>query len=277
MTIRFIGAEIGACAGIQGCEKAPETLEGFLSFQVRLPYDGDGRDYNALASYFKKLGEVVQEISQHHTPFVIGGDHSCAIGTWSGISHFYKQKGEEIGLIWIDAHMDAHTPETTQSGNVHGMPSAILLGLGDPRLSKIFDQIPKIKPENIIFVGIRSFEKEEEEHLKKLGVKTYFMGDVKKHGIGNIIRSVYDDLSSRVKVGFTIDVDGFDPSVSPGTGTPVEDGIHFEEFLEVVKTLDLSRCAGVEITEYNPTLDHHHVTRDNVLRLIQIFEKTISL
>lgn len=277
MTIRFIGAEIGACAGIQGCEKAPQALENFISFHARVHYDGSGQDYDALASYFKKLGEITQEVSQNHMPFVIGGDHSCAIGTWSGISHFYKQKGEDVGLIWIDAHMDAHTPETTQSGNVHGMPSAILLGLGDPRLSGIFGQIPKIKPEHIIFIGIRSFEKEEEDHLKKLGVKTYFIEDVKKRGIGNMIREVYGDLFSRVKVGFTIDVDGFDPSVSPGTGTPVEDGIHFEEFLEAIRTLDLSTCAGVEITEYNPTLDHHNVTRDNVLKLIQVFEKTISL
>lgn len=275
MTIQFIGAEIGACAGIQGCEKAAQKLTDSISFKVRLPYHESGRDYDALASYFKKLGEVIQETSQNHFPFVMGGDHSCAIGTWSGLSHFYQKKGEDMGLIWVDAHMDANTPKTTPSGNVHGMPLAVLLGLGDSRLTHLFGDAPKLKPENVILMGIRSFEEGEAKHLKKLGVKIYFMEEVRARGIEVVMKEAYESLSSRVKVGFTIDVDGFDPSFLPGTGTPVQDGIDLDAFIKTIEKLDLSACVCVEITEYNPTLDHNDMTRDNVLRLIWAFEKTL--
>lgn len=269
MTFKLIGAGIGACAGISGCEHGPHALQGDIAFDTILPYEGDGKDYDALATYFATLGNITFEAARTHTPFVIGGDHSCAIGTWSGISAYHQSKNQDIGLIWVDAHMDSHTPETSPSGNVHGMPLATLLGEGDSRLCSILGNSPKLKPENVILIGIRSFEDGEAALLKRLGVRIYFMEEVESRGIETVLKEAYANLSTRVLVGLTIDVDGFDPRFAPGVGTAVDHGIDFEGFLSTLKSLDLSKCCGVEITEYNPSLDIDDLTKKTVIDLVE--------
>lgn len=268
MNFSFLGAAIGACAGIKGCEAGPLLLHEKIPFNAILPYEGDGHDYKALAQYFDQIRKTVYQFNQRSLPFVIGGDHSCAIGTWHGVLQYYQELNQEIGLIWVDAHMDSHTPKTSLTGNVHGMPLAVLLGHGHQDLV-----VPTLtfKPENVVLMGIRSYESGEAELIKKLGVKIYFMDEIVQRSIEPVLIEAFHGLSQRVKVGLSIDLDGFDPCFVPGVGTPVKDGINFNAFIATIKKLNLSRCCGIEITEYNPTFDQNHLTQINLLKLVAAF------
>jgi len=275
MRCEFIGAAIGQCAGIPGCEYAPESLKknNLLSFQNIFSYKGDGRDYDALESYLTSLGKTVLACAEKSIPFVVGGDHSCAVGTWSGVHQHYKEKNQDIGLIWVDAHMDSHTPQTTLTGNVHGMPLATLMGYGDSRLCNLLGDSPKLRPENVILLGIRSYEEAEASLLQSLGVRIYFMEEVQERSIDVILREAFNNLSARVSVGLSIDVDAFDPQFAPGVGTPEPNGINLNAFIKALIALDHSKICGVEIAEYNPTLDKNNLTQEAMMKLIQAFRK----
>jgi arginase len=172
------------------------------------------------------LAEEVYTLSKNKKFFtVIGGDHSSAIGTWSGAYHALNKQGD-MGLIWIDAHMDSHTPETSPTGNIHGMPLAALLGYGDPAFVNILDAQPKLKPEHLCLIGIRSFEEGEEELLKKLNVRIFYIEEVKERGL-NVVMQEALKIASHGTIGFgiSIDIDGIDPIDAPGTGTDVPNGI----------------------------------------------------
>jgi len=268
MKFSFIGAAIGACAGIKGCEKAPSLLRKKIPFEAILAYEGKGQDYKALSQYFAKISRIVYSLDKSLLPFVIGGDHSCAIGTWQGVLQHHHELNQEIGLIWVDAHMDSHTPLTSLTGNVHGMPLAVLMGYGHKEL---IATKPKLKPENVVLMRIRSYERDEANLIKRLGVKAYFMDEIVQRGIDCVFREAFQGLSERVKVGLSIDLDGFDPRFVPGVGTPVKDGIDLDAFIHTVKKLNLSACCGVEITEYNPILDRNQLTQINLLRLVSAF------
>jgi len=176
---RFLGAGIGHCAGILGCDQAPDLVKGQLNlskfWQKTVYFKGVERGLNALnklADFSHQLAlETANIIEANHKFITVGGDHSCAIGTWSGVC---KALGD-FGLIWIDAHMDAHTPESSHSGNFHGMVTSTLLGHGDKRLTCILSEQPKVKPKHIVLIGIRSFEKEEQALLEKLNVKVFMI------------------------------------------------------------------------------------------------------
>ena len=153
----------------------------------------------------------------------VGGDHSSAIGTWSGACAGCSQP---VGLIWIDAHMDSHTPESSDSGNIHGMPLAALLGQGDPRLTHLLTPAPKLLPQHVVVIGIRSYEVAEAALLKHLGVRVFDMNTVKQQGIDSVLQEAMAiTCTGTTAYGISIDVDGLDPSDAPGTGTVVPDGI----------------------------------------------------
>ena len=215
-----------------------------------------------------ELAQTSNELTKNNQKFcVIGGDHSCAIGTWSGVS---ESIDEDIGLIWIDAHMDAHTTETTLTGNIHGMPVATLLGYGHDRLTHIMSKYPKLKPENIVLVGIRSFEKEEKELLDTLGVTVYSNNDVFEQGIQTIIDKAFKQIQKTCnKFGFSIDLDGLDPKFAPGTGTPVDQGIDGDELCQsLCQFADNKDFLGFEVVEFNPHLDQNHITELTMVKLI---------
>lgn len=161
---------------------------------------------------------VAASLKKRQRTTVIGGDHSCAIGTWSGVYDAYHHDGD-IGLIWFDAHMDGHTPETTPSGNIHGMPVATLLGYGYPTLTNILHDTAKIKPENLCLIGTRSFESGEAALLKKLNVKIYDMEEIAKHGFKEVLQDAIHHVSRHtIGYGFSLDLDGLDPEDAPGGG-----------------------------------------------------------
>lgn len=264
---RVLGAAIGSSAGIKGCEKAPDLIRYKLPYLVPLWADtvycpaaphgyhtsGPRDMIDNLAAFSRRLASLTEQILEQGNIFLtFGGDHSCAVGTWAGVARVRQR----FGLIWIDAHMDAHTPETSPSGNLHGMPLACLLGHGDPRLTALNGAAAVLKPENLVLVGVRSYEEGEATLLRRLRVKTYMMEDVDKHGFAAIMAHVQREFVARgLSFGISLDFDGLDPRDFSGLGTPVRHGIRLTDLLSAFDQLDYAHLLGIEFAEYNPALD----------------------
>ncbi len=200
---------------------------------------------------------------------VIGGDHSCAIGTWIGAADGLRGSGS-LGLIWIDAHMDMHVPETTHSGAIHGMPVACLLGYGASMLTSIAETGPAIDPRHICLVGTRSFEEEEAAFAQRHGVHVIHMDEVRQRGICAVLAEARSIVTNGTAgYGISLDLDAFDPSDAPGVGTPSPNGIRADAFFAPWSELGRDpRCIGIEIVEYNPSRDFSRHTAHLMCDLI---------
>jgi len=213
---------------------------------------------------------VVQILQEGRTPLVLGGDHSIAIGTVSGVSECFRRSGKKIGLIWFDAHADFNTPEISPSGNVHGMPMAAIMGYGPVELTRIFGFSPKILPENAVQIGIREVDQQERELVKKSGIRVFTMKEIDRRGIGAVMDEAVS-IASRGTDGFavTLDADFLDPYESPGVATPVRGGADYREaHLAMEMISDTRKMVSFEITEINPILDVHNKTAHFGMELI---------
>jgi arginase len=213
---------------------------------------------------------VLTTLEEGKTPLVLGGDHSLAAGSVSGVSHFYRRRGQKIGVIWIDAHSDINTPDTSPSGNVHGMPLAALLGLGPEPLSNIYGYSPKIAPENAVLVGIRDVDANERANIRRAGITAvYTMRDIDERGL----RAVMEDAvqaAGRGTAGYhvSLDMDWIDPEDAPGVGTPVRGGATYREAHLAMEILaDHDRLLSFEMVEVNPVIDEHNRTADLAVEL----------
>lgn len=280
MTREFaiIGTGIGICGRVYGCEMSPnKILEGLDA--VEFPYThyhmhryaGARNDIPALREYFTKVATLTRKsIERARFPLMLGGDHACAIGTWSGISTALQNKGDDLALIWIDAHMDSHQPETSDTSNIHGMPVAHLMGYGYPELVSLLHANPKLKPENLVFIGIRSYEPAEEELLNSLGVKIYYQRDLTPENTTKIIVDEYTRLAKKTGyVGISLDLDGLDPQDIIAVGTPEENGIEPSNFFNALEQIDFNKLVGFEIAEYNPKLDRNLSSLNFIVKLVQ--------
>jgi arginase len=203
-------------------------------------------------------GKVEKVLMKEHFPLCIGGDHSMALGTIAGISSYCRKNKLTPGVIWIDAHADMNTDETSPSGNIHGMPLAASLGLGHEKLVNLFGFSPKIKPENCALIGIRSLDPLERLNIKKLGLNVYTMSDIDKLGIHRIINKVLKQFKENVDhIHVSFDLDSIDPSVAPGVGTPVPGGLSYREAHLLMEAIAECGCmSSLEVTEINPILDN---------------------
>lgn len=278
--IAFIGSASGWGAQVRETEKGPLSLKesGILS---SLNFSGTWKDIlypskkaeeidhplgTEILPYIEdmclRISQVVETtLKNDEFPVVIGGDHGIAMGTWAGVIHHLKAK-EEFGLIWIDAHMDAHTMETTPSKAYHGMPLAVLLGFGDSSLVNLLEKGPVLNPAHLCLIGIRSYEEGEAALLKRLGVRIYYMKDVEERGFQTVFQEALEHVKKGTKgFGLSIDMDGFDPSEAPGVGTPESNGL---KAAEVIPALSLVRgdisFKALEIVEYNPDRDKNKKT-----------------
>jgi len=203
-------------------------------------------------------------------PVSLGGDHSVAIGTASGVSRFFRGKNEKVGIIWLDAHADMNTPETSPSGNVHGMPLACIVGMGPRELTHLFDYAPKIDPRNAVIVGLRDVDQMEKPHVRETGVRAFTMRDIDERGL----RSVMEDairVASEGTSGFhlSLDMDFVDPSDAPGVGTPVRGGVTYREaHLAMEMICDSGMMTSLEVVEVNPVIDEVNRTADLAVELV---------
>jgi arginase len=271
-----LGVAGGYGAADPACQDGPEVLRAlrFLgdlqdsrgSFRwdepIRIGQDVGGDSLGAVEDIARQLadraGRYVQEGS---FPLVIGGDHSCAIGTWSGVRGTLGPEAR-LGLIWVDAHMDSHTFATSPGKRIHGMPLACLLGFGDPRLTGIAGPGAKLLPEDVCLIGVRSFESGEAALLGKLGVRIVFMEEIRRCGL----RQVFGEALALVRhdtagYGISIDLDVLDPAEDPGVGSPVAGGLLRADLAAALCLAHGDdRLLALEIVEYNPYRDEHFAT-----------------
>ena len=203
-------------------------------------------------------------------PLVLGGDHSIAVGTVSGLSRHYQKQQQKIGLIWIDAHADMNTPDTSPSGNIHGMPLACCIGLGPAELSNIYGYSPKVAPENVAIVGLRSVDAQERLNVQRAGVRAYTMRDVDERGLRAVMQEAIE-VATNGTAGFhlSFDMDSVDPDEAPGVGTPVRGGLTYREAhlaLEVI--CDCDSLKGLEVVEVNPVIDQANRTAILAVELV---------
>ncbi len=213
---------------------------------------------------------VLAALEAGSIPLLLGGDHSLAAGSVSGVAEFYRQQGKKIGLLWIDAHSDINTPETSPSGNVHGMPLAALLGLGPGPLKDIFGFAPKIAAENAVLVGVRNVDPAERENLRCAGMtEVYTMRDIDERGMRAVMEEALR-AAGRGTAGYhvSLDMDWIDPVDAPGVGTPVRGGATYREaHLAMEIIADHGRMLSFEVVEVNPVIDEHNRTADLAVEL----------
>ena len=225
-----------------------------------------------IAHTCRRISERVQTaIVQEKFPLVLGGDHSVAVGTVTGIGQHYREReNKRIGLIWIDAHADMNTPETSPSGNVHGMPLACCIGIGPEELTSIHGWRPKVDPRNVAIIGLRSVDLEEKLNVTKTGVKAFTMRDVDERGLRAVMQDALE-VANDGTGGFHLswDMDSVDPDEAPGVGTPVRGGITYREaHLAMEIICDCDAMLGLEVVEVNPVIDQANRTATLAVELV---------
>ncbi|MEH7108287.1 arginase [Bacillus sp. JJ1764] len=227
--------------------------------EVAVDKESNLRNLDLVAEKNTLLAEKVDEAIQSGAfPLVLGGDHSIAIGTLAGVAKHYKN----LGVIWYDAHGDLNTAETSPSGNIHGMPLAVSIGLGHPLLTDIGGYSPKIKPENVVIIGARSLDEGERILIREKGIKVYTMHEIDRMGMTKVMEETINYLKERTDgVHLSLDLDGLDPSECPGVGTPVMGGISYRESHLAMEMLEEAKLVtSAEFVEVNPILDEKNKT-----------------
>ncbi|MCC6291938.1 MAG: arginase [Bryobacterales bacterium] len=219
----------------------------------------------------RRLSKTVERaLDEGRFPLVLGGDHSVAAGTVAGVARHFRKRKRSLGLIWIDAHADMNTPETSPSGNVHGMPLASLVGMGPEELASLGGFAPKVRPENVVLVGIRDVDQLEKPHIKSSGVRAFTMRAIDERGLRDVMNEAIR-IASDGTAGFHVsfDMDSVDPAEAPGVGTPVRGGMTYREaHLALELVCDSGRMVSLEVVEVNPVLDVANRTAELAVELV---------
>ena len=268
--IEMIGAAWGLGGADPGCAEAPAVLVPLLAQRLAAcgvaalagpilePPPGERRKQFAVSRLCAQLAAAVAEARRRgRLPCVIGGDHSCAGGTWTGVA---RTVPGALGLVWIDAHMDSHTPGTSHTGRLHGMPLAWLLGQDDDPLYGLGAGV--LEPKHVCLVGVRSYEPEEDERLRRLGVRVIFMDEVRSRGIDAVLDEALDIATAGTSgFGVSIDLDVVTPEEAPNVGTPVAGGVTSTELARALQEVaGRPALAAIELVEYSPRLDRDGLT-----------------
>lgn len=283
--IRLIGAASAIGAVDKGCATAPDVLKRLPLERILAQYGLNAKweaiirpekikqckpQASVVKAFLVDLANTVANVLVRGCRFaVVGGDHSCAIGTWSGAAAALRQRGP-LGLLWVDAHMDSHTPDTSPSGALHGMPLACLLGYGERELTEIAYPTPKLQPQHVCIVGVRSFEEGEARLLELLGVRVFFMQEVQRMGLEAVMQKALEIVSQETAAfGISIDLDAIDPLDAPGVGSPAPLGVAGRALVECMGMVaQQPKLVGLEVTEFNPLRDINKKTAKLVCDLL---------
>src|SRR6185369_16214867 len=291
-SVSILGVPLGYGASMAGVDIGPAALRVARLNQriARMGYSvhdlGDMRlerpqsvpEADDKLKYVREISKACEEVAvevegilnSEQFPLIIGGDHSIAIGSFAGVASYYKKKNETLGLIWFDAHADINTPETSPTGNIHGMPLATLLGYGAPELTNVVGFAPKLDPKLCVHVGARDIDAGERELIRKLGIRFFTMREIDERGM----KECMDDaikIASRGSGGYgvTFDVDVLDPGDAPGSGTLVRGGLTYREaHLAMEKIAEAGGMRSLEIVEINTALDVNNKTAELGVELI---------
>jgi arginase len=214
-------------------------------------------------------GSVLASLKRGALPFIIGGDHSMSMGSVAGVAKYYRQQNKKIGVIWFDAHGDVNTPETSISGNIHGMPVAHLIGLGWTQLRNIAGFFPAVDPQNFILIGVRDLDAAEKKIISENNLFVATARDVHEQGIESVLQSAFEHLSERVVgVHVSFDLDCLDPNAAPGVSLAVGGGLNMKQALDALRIIKSdSKLLSFEIAELNPEFDHQNKTAHNAIEL----------
>ncbi|MFZ1082227.1 MAG: arginase [Candidatus Kryptoniota bacterium] len=279
MKIRIVGVPMDLGAGRRGVDMGPSALRiAGLAERLRdighAVFDDGDIHVNIPESQeidnhkLKYLPEIVRVttilahkvesiLERDEFPLVLGGDHSIAMGTISGLSNYARKHNLRLGVIWIDAHADMNTNETSPSGNIHGMPLSAVLGEGARELTTIGGDFRKVDPKNAALIGVRNIDTAEKEIVKKTGIAHYTMSDIDKYGVHRIMARVLKEFKEKVDLlHISFDIDSVDPSVAAGVGTPSPGGLSYRETHLIMETIaDCGCMSSFEVTEVNPIFD----------------------
>lgn len=223
-----------------------------------------------IAQACRRLAAAVEKaLSGAQTPLVLGGDHSLAAGSVSGSSRHFRKRKQSIGLIWVDAHADMNTPETSPSGNVHGMPLACVTGAGPRELARLYGYSPKVDPKNVALVGVRDVDILEKPHVKNSGVRAFTMREIDERGLREVLREAID-IACAGTAGFhlSLDMDAVDPQFAPGVGTPVRGGFTYREAHLAMELInDSGKMVAMDVVEVNPVIDEVNRTAELAVEL----------
>ena len=228
------------------------------------------RNLEEVIAFSNNLYESVNEtVEKGHFPLILGGDHSLSIGSIAGISKHY----ENLGVIWYDAHGDLNTLESSPSGNIHGMPLRALIGEGDEALTNIGGYKNKVKPENVVLIGMRDLDEGEKKYIKEAGILTYTMADIDRLGMGQVISETIEYLKDKTDgIHLSLDVDALDPVETPGTGTIVPGGATYRESHLAMEMLHESKLiVSADLVEVNPLIDEYNKTARLAIGLMGSF------
>jgi arginase len=290
--IKIIGVPIDLGFGRRGVDMGPSALRitgiadslRMLGFSVDdigdipspIPELCNLEDKNA--RYLPEIKDVCIRLSdaiyktlqEGSIPLSIGGDHSLAIGSIAGVSRFLREKNKKAGLIWFDAHGDMNTPESTNSGNIHGMPLAVSLGLGAKGLTEIGGFSPKVESKNAALIGVRNLDEREKGLIANSGIKVYTMKEIDERGMSKIIEDAIDLVTGDTDyIHLSFDMDVCDPSIAQGVGTPVKGGLNYREaHLAMEKIAESGMLGSMDIVEVNPILDYKNSTAEFGAELI---------
>ncbi len=290
--IGIIGAPLDLGSGRRGVDMGPSAIRvaklnqrlESLGYQVKdfgnVPVDqlesarvGDesARYLMPIANVCRRLAKRVDAVVQRKRfPLVLGGDHSIAIGTIAAMSKRMKASGEKLGVIWIDAHADMNTPETSPSGNVHGMPLAACVGMGARELTHLLGESPLVDPARVALVGIRDVDQLEKPHVRDSGVTAFTMRHVDERGLPAVMNEALAIASNGAAgIHVSLDMDSVDPTFAPGVGTQVRGGLTYREAHLALETLgDSGLMVSMEIVEVNPVLDEANRTASLAVELV---------
>jgi arginase len=290
--IRLIGAPMDLGAGRRGVDMGPSalrvaelgsrardlgyTVEDFGDVRVKHPEQQEHGASNLkykgpILDTCRELAVAVeQSLGEGALPVVLGGDHSVAIGSTAGLASHLRKTNERMGLLWFDAHGDMNTPETTPSGNIHGMALAIALGLGDVDLTGIAGFKPKVDPKNAVIVGPRSIDASERIVIEQSGVHVFTMREIDERGMQAVMRDALEiALEGAAGLHVSFDMDCIDPSYAPGTGTTVPGGVTYREaHLAMEMVSDCGKLMAFDLMEVNPVLDEHNQTANLAVELL---------
>jgi len=289
--IKIIGVPLDLGQERRGVDMGPSALRvaginahiQALGFEVKdagnleVPIRETHSSGDSRAKYLKQIAATCKEQAQWvmrslragYMPLVLGGDHSIGVGTVAGVSEFYRRKGKKIGLIWVDAHSDMNTPETSPSGNVHGMPLANCLGYGPRKLTHLLGYSPFLSPRNAVLVGVRDVDLKERPAVRESGLTVYTMRQIDERGLRAVMQEAIA-IADRDTAGFcvSLDMDFVDPTEAPGVGTPVRGGATYREAHLVMELIaDSKRMLSLEIVEINPVIDVANKTANLAVEL----------
>jgi arginase len=290
--VRIIGVPMDLGASRRGVEMGPSALRvGGLAYnmkQMGLQVEDIGnvsvkqpeeQHYGEKkAKYLNEIAETCQGLAamvektldEGMIPVVMGGDHSIAVGTVGGGSRHFQKKQKRIGLVWLDAHADMNTPESSPSGNIHGMPLASIVGFGPAELTDLVGPKPMVNPRNVCLIGARDIDSKEKRVIKESGVHVFTMRDLDERGMREVmaeaLRFANDETDG---VAVSLDLDFVDPADAPGVGTPVRGGVTYREaHLAMEMLADSKGVVSLEVVEVNPVIDHHNRTAELGVELL---------